>query len=233
MTVGPAAGVRSKAIHSPSGDHIVHSAPSFAGVTETRLPGDGVGDEDPPRAVRDDRGGKQSGVRRPDIETSRFGFTVPGGWITPEDDTSSYVLQPAGAPEGTGVYVFSDVLAHAQRKDCPVKPAPKVGTSATAIGAWIRSLPGLHVAAVDPHATVDGLTGWSIRPRAETRLDWDVRVGERRAAGRTLPRRSDDSTRRVRMGPERHGPAATLRARARSGPDTGRRHRGGRRGELR
>lgn len=97
----------------------------------------------------------------------QFGYTVPEDWTNPEDNPDGYVLLPVGAPDGTGIYVFSDVLAHEQALDpvnhhCVGKPASDVGSSAVAIHDWINSLDGLQVTGDDLNIEVGGLTGYSM-----------------------------------------------------------------------
>ncbi len=96
----------------------------------------------------------------------RFGYTTPEGWSNPEDDQDGYVLVRRDAPEGAGIYVFSDVLAHAQGIDpgtrhCRAGRASGVGSSARATYHWIKSLPGLRTSH-DEAVTVGGLRGWSV-----------------------------------------------------------------------
>ena len=59
----------------------------------------------------------------------RFSYAVPDGWTNPEDNKDGYVLVPRAGPDGAGIYVFSDVLAHAQAHDpatgyCQAAPEP-------------------------------------------------------------------------------------------------------------
>lgn len=91
----------------------------------------------------------------------RFAYTVPDGWTNPEDDPDGYVLTMQTGPDGAGIFVFSDVLAHSQEVGCPSKPAPSVGSSATAIHDWINSVPGLAVGH-DTHVQVGDLSGFSL-----------------------------------------------------------------------
>jgi hypothetical protein len=96
----------------------------------------------------------------------RFGYTVPDGWITDEDDQDGYVLVPGRGPVGAGVYVFSDVLAHDQQRDpqtkhCVGAAAPSVGSSAAAIHDWITKLDGLSVAG-DQEVQIGGLRGYAL-----------------------------------------------------------------------
>ena len=97
----------------------------------------------------------------------RFTYAVPDGWTNPEDNKDGYVLVPRSGPDGAGIYVFSDVLAHAQAHDpatgyCRAAPEPGVGSSAPQLRDWIRSLPGLavshedHVADRGPDGLLDG-----------------------------------------------------------------------------
>ena len=109
--------------------------------------------------------------RSPDwhYDYGRFGYTVPEGWSNPEDNQDGYVLVPQAGPDGAGIYVFSDVLAHAQAHD-PDRPAtagarPKPASahrplrrSATGSGRW----PGSSISHEDrrhdrgPDGVLDG-----------------------------------------------------------------------------
>ena len=109
----------------------------------------------------------------------RFSYAVPDGWTNPEDNKDGYVLVPRAGPDGAGIYVFSDVLAHAQAHDpatgyCQAAPEPGVGSSAPELRDWIRSLPGLSVSHED-HVTIGGLTGFS--------MDLSVDPGWKRTCG--------------------------------------------------
>ena len=59
----------------------------------------------------------------------------PRGWSNPEDNQDGYVLVRRDAP---GIFVFSDVLPHAQGMDpvtkhCRIEPARGIGSSASAV----------------------------------------------------------------------------------------------------
>ncbi len=95
----------------------------------------------------------------------RFEYAVPEGWTNPEDNQDGYVLVPRNGPDGAGVFVFSDVLAHAQKPDpatrhCAPAPAPGVGSSSSAIHRWIRSLPGLRIEHDEGSVSIGGLSGF-------------------------------------------------------------------------
>jgi hypothetical protein len=96
------------------------------------------------------------------FDYGRLAYTVPAGWSNPEDTQDGYFLRPTHAPDGAGLWLFSDVLAHAQTKDCRSAPAPGVGTSAAAIYDWIRARPGLKVTHASRDASVGGLRGYSL-----------------------------------------------------------------------
>ena len=92
----------------------------------------------------------------------RFGYTVPDGWTNPEDNQDGYVLLPRNAPDGAGIYVFSDVLAHKQAHDpvthyCVAEPEPEVSSNWDAIYDWIKSLDGLVVTNAQKGAPVGEL----------------------------------------------------------------------------
>jgi hypothetical protein len=97
----------------------------------------------------------------------RFGYAVPEGWTNPEDNQDGYVLAPRRGPDGAGVFVFSDVLAHAQgidpaTGDCVPARAPAVGSSSSAIHDWIRSLPGVRIDHEEKGISIGGLSGFSV-----------------------------------------------------------------------
>jgi len=92
----------------------------------------------------------------------RFGYTVPDGWTNPEDNQDGYVLLPLDAPDGTGIYVFSDVLPHKQGLDpithhCVSQPEEGVSTFASNIYDWIKSLDGLVITNEQLGTDVGGL----------------------------------------------------------------------------
>ena len=92
------------------------------------------------------------------FDYGRFAFTVPSGWLTQEDNADGYVLAQVDGADGSGVFVFSDVLAHPPDPTCPA-PMKAVGTSAAAIAAWIRKLPGIQATHVIDDVAVGGLHG--------------------------------------------------------------------------
>ena len=110
-----------------------------------------------------------------DFDYGRFAFTVPEGWRTQEDSADGYVLIQRDGADGSGIFVFSDVLAHARSKECTAKPATGVGSSAAAIDAWIRSRPGIKVTNAKD-VTVGGLRGSQIDidvdPASAGRCPW-------------------------------------------------------------
>ena len=119
-----------------------------------------------------DAGGHLSAIYTPFVRFSdwhytygRFGYTVPEGWSNPEDNQDGYVLTPRDGPDGAGVFVFSDVLAHAQGIDpavgyCLSARAPGVGSSSAAIHDWIRSLPGIRIDHEEADVSIGGLSGF-------------------------------------------------------------------------
>lgn len=106
----------------------------------------------------------------------RFGYTVPEGWSNPEDGSTAYFLAQQDGPDGSGVWVFSNVRAHAQGADCPHELAPGVDGSAANIVSWIRSLPGLAITNLQS-VTIGGLTGESfdvaVKPTWDQTCPWD------------------------------------------------------------
>lgn len=100
-------------------------------------------------------------------EYGRFAYSVPKGWSNPEDNQDGYVLVGTNAPDGAGIYVFSDVLPDAQgidpaTKHCRIQRAPGIGSSASAIHDWIRSLPGLRITHDQQDVSVGTLKGYSL-----------------------------------------------------------------------
>ena len=94
----------------------------------------------------------------------RFAYSVPEGWSNPEDNQDGYVLVRRDAP---GIFVFSDVLPHAQGMDpvtkhCRIEPARGIGSSASAIHDWIRSLPGLRISNDQEDVSIGSVTGYSV-----------------------------------------------------------------------
>jgi hypothetical protein len=103
----------------------------------------------------------------PAANRAGFAYSVPEGWSNPEDNQDGYVLVRRDAPDGAGIFVFSDVLAHAQgidpvTKQCRIEPARGIGSSASAIHDWIRSLPGLRIANDHEGVSIGNVTGYSV-----------------------------------------------------------------------
>ena len=87
-------------------------------------------------------------------------YTLPDGWLIADDSPDYFALQPVTS-DAIGIYVFRSPVAASQDADCPVTPAPGVGTTATDLTGWIRSLPGL--VAVEPIVvTRGGLVGFQL-----------------------------------------------------------------------
>jgi len=114
-----------------------------------------------------DPGGHVSVVFTPFVPPSkwhfdygRFAYIVPAGWINVEDAQDDYVLAQEGAPQDAGIFMVAGVVAHSQDPKCPEKPARGVGTTATAITRWIKSLPGLVTTKPAP-VEIGGLRGWA------------------------------------------------------------------------
>jgi hypothetical protein len=87
----------------------------------------------------------------------RVTFTVPAGWAITADAERYFELRPA-ISDIVGIYLFRSPLAASQDRSCPDTPEPGVGTTASALSAWIGGLSGLRVSS--PRlATVGGLRG--------------------------------------------------------------------------
>lgn len=85
-------------------------------------------------------------------------YTVPAGWENTEDCPWCLYLGQRGAPENTGIYVWSEVAPHVQANQCTGGPEPGVGRTAEAIVSWLTTLPGLVTTTPEP-ITIGGLTG--------------------------------------------------------------------------
>lgn len=85
-------------------------------------------------------------------------YTVPAGWENTEDCAWCYYLGPRGAPENTGIYIWSEAVPHVQADQCTEGPEPGVGRTADAIVTWLTTLPGLVTTTPAP-ITIGGLTG--------------------------------------------------------------------------
>jgi hypothetical protein len=88
----------------------------------------------------------------------RFSYSVPAGWTNGEDCAWCYTLAKQGAPENTGINIWTDAVPHAQADQCSQAPEPGVGRTADAITTWLTTLPGLVTTAPAP-VTIGGLNG--------------------------------------------------------------------------
>jgi hypothetical protein len=97
-------------------------------------------------------------------------FTIPAGWAITDDTQLYFELRPA-ISDLVGIYLFRSPLPASRDRSCPDTPAEGIGTTSTALSAWIRDLEGLQVSA--PRlVTVGGLPG----------VEMDIRI----AAGWTF-----------------------------------------------
>jgi hypothetical protein len=87
-------------------------------------------------------------------------FTVPAGWTNPVDDVSYFELMPT-LDQQNGIHLFHNWQALSQAADCPYSVEPGVGTSASDLVTWIRSLKGLLVTQ-PAMVTVGGLPATTI-----------------------------------------------------------------------
>ncbi|HEU0237059.1 MAG TPA: hypothetical protein VFR14_11530 [Candidatus Limnocylindrales bacterium] len=95
----------------------------------------------------------------------RFGAlsydVTTSGWENNQDWALEYQLKPAGSPDDTGIFLFSDILAVSEADPCSQSPEPTVGRTADEIVEWLTRATG--VAATPPQpVTVGGLAGWRI-----------------------------------------------------------------------
>jgi hypothetical protein len=88
----------------------------------------------------------------------QFSYTVPAAWRNVDDGPWGYYLAEQGAPENTGIYVWSEAAAHAQADQCTNAPEPGVGPTADEIVTWLTTLPGLVATNPQP-VTIGGLNG--------------------------------------------------------------------------
>ena len=85
-------------------------------------------------------------------------YTVPSGSSNPEDSPGGYNLQQQNAPQNAAIYIFADILAHSQAADCPQEADPTIGTSASDITDWLRTLPSIVTTTPTP-VSIGGLSG--------------------------------------------------------------------------
>jgi hypothetical protein len=87
-------------------------------------------------------------------------YTLPEGWLIAGDSPDYFALQPVTS-DLIGIHLFRSPLAASQALDCPIAPAPDVGTAAADLVDWIAARPGLTVG--DPVAvSVGGLGGLEV-----------------------------------------------------------------------
>ena len=86
----------------------------------------------------------------------QLAYTVPDGWMNPQDNPATYVL--ASVARNGGIWLVSNVVPRSQDPDCPDAVAPGVGRSATALADWLTTLPGLVTTTPTP-VTVGSLSG--------------------------------------------------------------------------
>jgi hypothetical protein len=71
-------------------------------------------------------------------------YTLPEGWLIAGDAPDYFALQPVTS-DLIGIHLFRTPLAASQALDCPITPAPGVGTAAAELVDWIAARPGLTV----------------------------------------------------------------------------------------
>ncbi len=94
-------------------------------------------------------------------------YTVGDGWVNPVDAPDYFNLALA-LDVNNGIHLFHNPQALSQDPACPAAPQAGVGTTATQLVSWIRSLPGLNVSQ-PVMVTVSGLPA--------TRMDVSIRSG--------------------------------------------------------
>jgi hypothetical protein len=92
----------------------------------------------------------------------QFRYTVPAGWANTQDASGNYTLARQDGPANAAIYLFRDVVPHAQGDDtCLGKAAPGVKRTPEAFATWLTTLPGLVT--TEPVAvTIGGLNGFMI-----------------------------------------------------------------------
>lgn len=85
-------------------------------------------------------------------------YTVPDGWMNVEDWPAFFRLAPVDAPEGTGIYITSDVVLVSESDVCQDVQDLALGTTAGAMANAIADGPGLVVTPPAP-VTIGGLEG--------------------------------------------------------------------------
>lgn len=96
-------------------------------------------------------------------------YTVPDGWANDADWPTVLGISPASAyatwaPDqgvSSGITVLAKVQAESQATPCSGKPDDSVGSTRSAILAWLRTIKGLTIGQATP-ITIGGLPGTSL-----------------------------------------------------------------------
>jgi len=89
----------------------------------------------------------------------RFSYDVPDGWTNFQDCFGCYQLGRKKDPGNTGIFLFSDVVAHGDYGTaCQDNQAQGVGRTAEAIATYLAGRPGI-TATPRARTTLGGLTG--------------------------------------------------------------------------
>lgn len=104
--------------------------------------------------------GLPAGEYRSNVFKPPISYTLPAGWRVVGDSADYFALQPTSS-DTIGIHVFRSPSAASQAADCPIAPAPLVGSTAKDLVAWIRGRPGLVVG--EPVAvSIGGLSGLQV-----------------------------------------------------------------------
>jgi hypothetical protein len=104
--------------------------------------------------------GLPAGEYRSNVFAPPINYTLPSGWRVAADDVDYFALQPVTS-DLIGIHVFRSPSAASQEADCPIAPAPLVGSTAKDLVAWIAGRPGLVVG--EPVAvSIGGLSGLQV-----------------------------------------------------------------------
>lgn len=129
----------------------------------TLAAGCGGGVASPTPAATAAREALDAGEYRSSAFSPPLTVTLPDGWLVAGDSPDYFALQPV-ASDAVGVYVFRSPRAASQELDCPIAPAPAVGSTAAELVDWIRDRPGLVVGAAVP-VSIGGLAGLQVDVR--------------------------------------------------------------------
>jgi hypothetical protein len=88
-------------------------------------------------------------------------YTVPDGWENVSDWPGFFQLKPSSAPEGTWIYMATDVVLVSESDLCKDMPDPSLGTTAQAMATAIANGPGLITSRPTP-VTIGGLDGYRL-----------------------------------------------------------------------